>query len=40
MRFLTFYYNFYGGNKNYFIIVNSSFILLSVVFDGMRMLIK
>ena len=29
-------FNYY----NYFIIVNSSFILLLVVFDGMKMLIK
>ena len=38
--YFYFYYNFFWGNKNYFIIVNCSFILLLVVFDGIRMLIK
>ena len=40
MRFLIFYYNFFWGNKNYFIIVNSSFIPLLMVLGGMRMFIK
>ena len=38
--YFYFYYNFFLGNKNYFIIVNFSFILLLVVFDGIRILIK
>ena len=37
---INFFFFGKADNKNYFIIVNSSFILLLVVFDGMRMLIK
>ena len=38
--YFYFYYNFFWDNKNYFIIVNSSFILLLMLFDRMRILIN